>query len=91
VLTKFYEVYVSGENRFAQFEYDGVTYRYIAPCIVIGVERKNDGVRITDMERTVLDGINDFQKIAGLEELLRCLDLVPHVNEKKLLILSRSL
>lgn len=81
----FYEVYVSGENRFAQFEYDGVTYRYIAPRIAAGVERKNGGIRVTDMERTVLDGINDFEKITGLEELLRCLDLIPSVNEKKLL------
>lgn len=81
----FYEVYVSGENRFMEFEYDDVTYRYIAPRIDIGVDQKGDGVRVTDMERTVLDSINDFEKIAGLEELLRCLDLIPYADEKKLL------
>jgi hypothetical protein len=31
---------------------------------------KNDDVRITDLERTILDNINDFEKISGLEELL---------------------
>ena len=49
------------------------------------MEMKPDGVRVTDIERTVLDSINDFEKIAGLEELLRCLELIPHINEEKLL------
>jgi predicted transcriptional regulator of viral defense system len=81
----YYEVYVSGEKRFTQFEYDGVTYRYVAPRITEGIVNKPDGVRVTDMERTVLDSINDFEKIAGLEELLYCLELVPYLDENKLL------
>jgi predicted transcriptional regulator of viral defense system len=81
----FYEVYVSGDKRFGPFEYDDVTYRYIAPRVGVGVEEKPDGVRVTDRERTVLDSVNDFEKIAGLEEVLRCLELIPQVDEKKLL------
>ena len=81
----FYEVYVSGEKRFTTFEYDDVTYRYVAPRIAVGVDEKMDGVRVTDIERTVLDSLNDFEKIAGFEELLRCLELIPHVDEDKLL------
>jgi predicted transcriptional regulator of viral defense system len=76
---------VSGDKRFAPFEYDDVLYRYVAPRIDAGVELKPDGVRVTDIERTLLDSINDFEKIAGLEELLRCLELVPFINEEKLL------
>ena len=82
----FYELYVSGEKRFTPFEYEGVVYRHVAPRISEGVMEGMDGVRVTDLERTVLDGIGDFEKIAGLEELLRCLELVPYLNEKKLLI-----
>jgi len=82
----YFEVYVTGKKRFAPFEYDGVIYRYIAPRISVGVEEQRDGVRITDIERTVLDGIGDFEKISGLEELLRCLELVPYLNEEKLLV-----
>lgn len=81
----FYEVYVSGEKRFAQFKYDDVSYYHVAPRIHTGVDEKPDGVRVTDMERTVLDSINDFERIAGLEELLHCLELVPYLDEKKLL------
>jgi len=41
---------------------------------------------VTDTERTVLDGIYDFEKVMGLEELLRCLALLPSVREDKLLL-----
>jgi len=81
----FYEVYVSGGKRFNDFEYDDVAYRYIAPRVNVDVDEKPDGVRVTDIERTVLDSINDFERIAGLEELLRCLELIPLINEEKLL------
>ena len=81
----YYEVYVSGAKRFAPFEYDDITYRHVAPRIELGVDEKPDGIRTTDTERTVLDGINDFNKISGLEELLRCLELIPYVDEGKLL------
>jgi predicted transcriptional regulator of viral defense system len=81
----FYEVYISGGKRFSEFEYDDVTFRYIAPRITGGVTEKSDSVRVTDMERTVLDSLGDFEKIAGLEEFLRCLELVPYLDEEKLL------
>jgi predicted transcriptional regulator of viral defense system len=82
----FYEVYVSSTKKFAPFEYDDVTYRFIASRISEGVEEKAGGVRITDLERTAIDSINDFEKIGGLEELLRCLELIPCLDESKLLI-----
>ena len=81
----YYEVYVSGNKKFASFEYDDITYRYFAPRAAFGVNGKPDGVRVTDMERTVLDGINDLDKIGGIEELLRCLELIPYVDEEKML------
>jgi len=80
-----YHVVVSSETPFATFEYDFLTYRYIASRIKHGVITRPDGVRVTDAERTVIDGINDFEKVMGLEELLRCLELLPLVKEEKLL------
>ena len=81
----FYEVYVSADKRFSPFEYDDIMYRYVAPRASFGVAEKSDGVRVTDMERTVLDAIGDFDKIAGFEELLKCLELIPYLDENKLL------
>jgi len=80
----YYEVYVASASQFRSFEYDGVTYRRVLPAVDKGVVKNRDGVRATDMERTVLDGINDFDKIAGLEEFMRCMELIPHLNGDKL-------
>jgi predicted transcriptional regulator of viral defense system len=80
-----YQTEVSSETAFASFGYAGITYAYLASRIKEGVITRPDGVRVTDAERTVLDGINDFEKVMGLEELLRCLELLPPVREDKLL------
>ena len=72
------------DKRFSDFEYGGVTYHRI--------ERKTDAdmvmqgnMRVTSIEQTVVDSIRDYEKIAGLEEVLRCLMLVPSLNEQKIL------
>jgi predicted transcriptional regulator of viral defense system len=80
-----YQVEVSSETAFAPFGYAGITYAYLASRIKDGVINRPDGVRVTDAERTVLDSINDFGKVMGLEELLRCLELLPPVREDTLL------
>ncbi len=83
----FYELYVSSESKFNTFEYDHMTYKYVASRIHEGiVEAKNTtGVRITDLERTVIDSIRDFNKIGGLEELLSCIEGIHYLDEEKLL------
>lgn len=43
------------------------------------------GVRVSGVEQTVVDVLNNFEKNAGLEETLRCMELIPSLNEKKLL------
>jgi len=81
----FHEVYVSGERKFTRFEYDDITYTYIASRLKTGIEIKDNGIRVSSMERTIIDSINDYEKISGIEELLQCLELVPYANEGKLL------
>ena len=51
----------------------------------IEIPDMNNGVKVTSLERTVIDSIFDMDKIAGLEEILRCLELIPSLNEEKLL------
>lgn len=80
-----YQVEVSSDTVFSSFEYAGITYAYIGSRINNGILTQPDGVRVTDAERTILDGINDFEKVMGLEEILRCLELLPLVKEEKLL------
>ena len=81
----FYDVYVSSASKFNSFEFDGFTYRYVMSRIDEGVNKIADGAVVTDLERTVIDSINDFEKIGGLEELLRCLSVISYADETKLL------
>ena len=82
----FYEVYVSSETKFNHFEFDNVTYKYVSSRMQEGVvEAKNTtGVRITDLERTVVDSIRNFNKIGGYEEFLNCLEGIHYLDEKSL-------
>jgi len=82
----YYEVFVAAKNRFRSFEYGGLTYTFMPSPIDEGVERKPGGVRVTDLERTVIDGIDDFNKVGGLEELLRSIEMIPYLNSEKLLV-----
>lgn len=82
----FYEVYVSSGTKFNHFEYDHITYKYISSKTEEGVVKAKNttGVRITDLERTVIDSIQDLNKIGGLEELINCLEGVHYLNDSKL-------
>lgn len=43
------------------------------------------GVRVMDQERAVVDYVNDFDHIGGIEELLRGLELITFLSEERLL------
>ena len=79
------QIYVTSPNRFNNFEFNGTAYVYVCQAIHCGVVSPTPRVRITDLERTILDSIKDFTKIGGLEELLRCLLMVTFVDKSKLL------
>ncbi|MCD7782706.1 MAG: transcriptional regulator [Firmicutes bacterium] len=81
----FYDVYFTTEKTVQPFDYDGVHYKPVIWRGNAGVIEANTGVRVTSLERTVIDSIADFTKIGGLEELLRCLTLIPSIDENKLL------
>ncbi|MCD7889659.1 MAG: transcriptional regulator [Oscillospiraceae bacterium] len=81
----FYDVYFTTEKTVLPFDYDGVHYQPVLWRDNTGIVETNTGVRVTSLERTVIDSIADFTKIGGLEELLRCLALIPSLDENKLL------
>lgn len=81
----FYDVYFATKKRVRPFSYDDMNYCPLAYRGNTGITETNTGVRVTSLERTVIDSIADFEKIGGLEELLRCLMLIPALNSGKLL------
>lgn len=80
----FSELYVSSSSKFNDFEFDGKHYVRIQSKTTEGVKTVGK-VRVTDLERTMVDSIKDFAKIGGLEELLRCLAMVTFAAEERLL------
>lgn len=81
----FYDVYFTTEKKVRPFDYDGLHYQPVVWRGNAEIREMNNGVRVTSLERTVIDSIADFTRIGGLEELLRCLMLIPSLDEKKLL------
>ncbi len=81
----FYDVYFTTEKKVRPFDYDGLHYQPVIWRGGTGIVEMNNGVRVTSLERTVIDSIADFKRIGGLEEFLRCLVLIPSLDEKKLL------
>ncbi len=79
----FSDIYVSSSSKFTDFEFDGKNFVRIQSKMCDGVKTIGK-VRVTDVERTIIDSIKDFNKIGGLEELLRCLAMVTFASEEKL-------
>lgn len=82
----YFEVFAAAKNRFRAFEHGGLTYTFMPSPIDAGVECKPSGIRVTDLERTVVDGIDAFDKVGGLDEMLRSIEMIPYLNSEKLLI-----
>lgn len=83
----FYEAYVSSSKRFNNFEFEGITYKYIPSKIQNGIiaPKYTKGILITALERTVVDSIKDFENTGGLEELLNCIESVNNMDEKEII------
>lgn len=80
----FYEVYVSTKKRFTNFEFEGISYKYINSKYNFGIVQ-DDKVRITDKERTFIDCIDKTELAGGNEELIMCLELFGKLDENKIL------
>jgi predicted transcriptional regulator of viral defense system len=79
-------IYISCNKRFADFEFEGTRYIYVTSPFEKGVvaSRQNEGIRLTTVERSIVDGIKDPDKMGGLEELLRCLSGVVYCDDAKI-------
>lgn len=83
----FYFVYVQSETRFNDVDFNGIQYHYYKQSHLCGVVNPiyNYMVRVTDLERTLIDCCDRVDLAGGVEELLHCLESRPLVNEQKML------
>jgi len=83
----FYELYISSKEIFNNFDYEGISYTFCKSKSDVGVVNPvtDPLVRVTDLERTILDCIDRIDLSGGLEELIECFAIITYVNENKLL------
>lgn len=83
----YYDVYVSSETSFREFAFNGYTYCFVVSKSSEGIEKPpySGGVAVTNLERTIVDSIKDMDKIAGIEEVVKNIESVHRMQEKRLL------
>ena len=79
------EVIFCGTRRFNEFYYDGNGYHYVSSKCDLQIECNYDGSKVTSLERTIIDCIDNLDLSGGIEELYRALNSISSLNEKKLL------
>ena len=79
----YYDVQVMSHKRFTEFNYGDYRYRCFLSNNSIQVD-SIQGVKVTSIERTIVDSINLLGKSMDIEELVKCIELIHHVNEKKI-------
>lgn len=80
-------VYVASDSKISDFEFEGVWYKYVGRGIAEGVinYRQNNNIRLTDLERTVIDAINRPEYCGGPYELDQILKICQVLDEEKIL------
>jgi predicted transcriptional regulator of viral defense system len=78
-----YEMYVATQKRFRTFKFEGYTYTRVIPTIKDGVLQKNN-LRVTNIERTILDCINNFYLCLDFEEFYKALKDISFLDENKM-------
>lgn len=83
----FYDLSVVSATRFTSFEFDGISYSYYRNSIPLGILTfdYDHSIRVTDIERTVIDCIDRIDLCGGVEELLHCLSSIHYVSTERLL------
>lgn len=82
-------MYFSSIKRFRQLKYQGMHYKYVVlpkrDVLIDTIHHKGTPLRITSIERTLIDCLNKFQYAGGFEELYNSYLSVSYMNWEKLL------
>lgn len=84
---QFFTLYVSSNSRFNNFYFDGIHYAYCKSSTAEGVEIPfmDTKVKVTNLERTIIDCLDRLDRAGGLEEFVHSLSILTYLDENKLL------
>jgi len=87
----YYNVAVGSEQAFNPFDFDGNHYNCYHLPINVGLDSPiaDAHVRVTGVERTVIECIDRIDLCGGWEELVNCLRSVQYLREEQLLAILR--
>lgn len=86
----FYNAFVGSRTRFTAFQFEKILFEYCAtpfePIEENGIIRPigNPYVKVSDLERTIIDCCHRIDRAGGPEELLHCMESVVFLDEAKL-------
>jgi len=79
--------YVSSYQRFNSFDYEGITFKHMPIKNNHGVVSPpyTELIKITNIEKTIVDTIQSLGSIVDLEELINSIDMLPKLDEHKIM------
>ena len=82
----FNELVVGSKTRFNQFEFEGITYFCKHTNNQFEINNLiNEKIKVTSIERTLIDCIDDIDLAGGIEEVLNALENIKGLSENKLM------
>ena len=77
-------VNISSVSKFNNFQFEGNNFSLISVVSTDFVEEIR-GVKVSSLERTIVDSIKDSGKYSELEETLNCINMIPYISTKNIL------
>lgn len=88
----YYDVTVGSEQTFRAFDFDGNHFAPHVSSLALGIDSPvaDSHVRVTNMERTLIDCIDRIDLCGGWEELVNCLRGVHYLREEQLMAVLKA-
>lgn len=87
----FGDIIVCSSTKFNNFEFENIEYiNKITKNYVEIIDAVSTGVRVSSLERTIIDCIDDVNLAGGIEEVLNALEQIKVLDEEKLLSVLSS-
>ena len=88
----YYDVIIGTEQSFRAFDFDGNHFAPHFSTLALGIDNPvaDSHVRVTNVERTLIDCIDRIDLCGGLEELVNCLRGVHYMREELLMAVLKA-